>query len=99
MSHNHLNFSDISSIVDQKFRINNSKIEVTTDDLFCNNFSDFMVLLGHNFNGINLKILQIVDLIVGYNLWKFRINSLKIEADSADPSVWVKSRTSTIIIL
>ena len=46
--------------------------------LFCNSFSNFIDLLGHNFKDNNLKILQVVDLIVGYNLRKFQINNSKI---------------------
>ena len=34
---------------------------------------------GLNFNAINLKILHMVGLIKGYNLYEFRINSLQIE--------------------
>ena len=39
------------------------------------------------FNAINLKIIQLIGLIVVYNLWKFQIDSLKIEirTSSSDP--------------
>ena len=44
---------------------------------------------GLNFNVINLNILQMVDLIVGYNLCKFQINSLYIEVRTSF-LVWQK---------
>ena len=72
----------------------------------------FMACYYLNFYVIDLKLLLIVDNIVGYNLRKFRINNSKIEVTMncficnnfsdflpADPTVWVKSCTGTIIIL
>jgi len=42
------------------------------------NFFRFMGSPGLNFNAINLKILQIVGILVAYNMYEFRMNNSKI---------------------
>jgi len=43
-------------------------------------FFHILARSGPNFYGINLKISEIIGNIVVYNLWKFHIDSLQIEA-------------------
>jgi len=63
----------------QKFQIDSSQAEISTNFFIPQKFICILDQLGLNFDVINLKFVQIVGNIIVYNLWKFHIDNLQIE--------------------